>query len=77
MSYLLFDASRDYDDGCGGLVSLDKHLDYLRECGGTPDCWDTLQLQNLVDATDMARDTGRHLFIVEEVSLSFAGEVNK
>jgi len=34
--FLIFNTEKDYDQG-----SLSKHLDYLREHGGTPDCWTT------------------------------------
>jgi hypothetical protein len=78
MSYLLFNASRDdFDDGQGNEVSLGEHLDYLANAGGTPDCWSSVEGNSRVDALNKARESGLHLYIVDESMLRVVGEVNK
>lgn len=34
------------DDGEGGAVSLSEHMDYVLNCGGTPDCVDIRNLRH-------------------------------
>ena len=37
--YLIFDGTRDYDDGEGNInLNIDDHLEYVAS-GGTPDMW--------------------------------------
>jgi hypothetical protein len=59
MAYLIFHQGNDYDQG-----SLARHLSYLKNWGGTPDCWDSAE--DLGKAIDCARAYGRPVSVVDE-----------
>lgn len=80
MSYLFFSAEKNqkFDaDGTGREGTLGDHLDYLANEGGTPDCWDSTDTDNRRVALDEARESGLHLYVVDESLMRVVGEVNK
>lgn len=67
MSYLLLNADNTgFDDGEGNEVSLGEHLDYVNDFGGSPDCWGSVEADNRNTAMREARESGLHLYVVDE-----------
>jgi hypothetical protein len=79
MSYLFFsaDPKKKFDaDGAGTEGTLGDHLEYVNE-GGTPDCWDSTDTSNRTFAINEAKESGLHLFIVDESNMRVVGRVNE
>ncbi|MCF2902032.1 hypothetical protein L1267_16780 [Pseudoalteromonas sp. OFAV1] len=74
--YMLFDASRKYDDGKGGECELGYHLEHVVDAGGTPDCFDIVEATTAMQARTLARETGLHLYVVNSSLSRVVGEVN-
>lgn len=78
MSFLFFDADRKgFDDGEGNSVSLGDHLYYLETTGGTPDCYDSLDILNRLKAVDYAKKSGIYTYVVRESDYKVVAIVNK
>ncbi len=63
-SYLLFPVKPSYpidEDGTEG--TLEEHLAYV-DNGGTPDMWDSVETENIMDVVKQVRYSGLHLIIV-------------
>jgi hypothetical protein len=65
MRYLLFREDATYQDEHGRPQSFGDHLQYLRDYGGTPDCWDTAE--TLPAARKAARNAGCTVVIIDEM----------
>lgn len=59
--FLIFNTEKDYDQG-----SLEQHLNYLRQWGGTPDCWTSAD--TIHSAREQAHDTGFETVIYDRES---------
>lgn len=72
MGWIFFDNSdsAEYDQG-----SLEGHLNYLKNWGGSPNFFDEFG-GCLRDAFKQAEETGRELAVVEEGSWEIFGVVN-
>ena len=76
-SYLLFNIENEgFDDGNGNRVSLKEHLAYVNNYSGTPDCWDSIETDNIVDVVTQAQQSNLHIAIVcEDDDCEIIGEV--
>ena len=77
--YLLYSAEKGakFDDGEGNGVSLGEHLEYVYSEGGTPDCFDIISANSLIQAKIKAKESGLHLYIVDCDSCRVVGRVNE
>jgi len=78
MSFLLFDARRsnDYDDGQGGKVSFNEHLNLLASRNIHPDCYEIYISDSLRNTLVHARERGFPTYVVDRDNHTLVGAVN-
>lgn len=62
-TYLLFNADGQYTNERGDQVDLETHLRYVAN-GGTPDMWNSVETNNVLDLHKEVVNSGLHLYVV-------------
>ena len=62
-TYLLFNADATFTNENGDPVSLEDHLSHVAN-GGTPDMWDSVETNNVLDLHAAVKNSGLHLYVV-------------
>ena len=73
-TYLLFNANGQYTNERGDQVDLETHLSHVA-CGGTPDAWNTVETNNVLELHREVVNSGLHLYVVcEDDDYAVVGE---
>tara|TARA_Y100001963_G_C6510442_1_gene321875 strand:+ start:97 stop:477 length:381 start_codon:yes stop_codon:yes gene_type:complete len=73
-TYLLFNADGQYTNERGDQVDLETHLRHVAN-GGTPDAWNTVETNNVLELHREVVNSGLHLYVVcEDDDYAVVGE---